>query len=191
MAHDSAYHFKGDVLSRSQLIERTVVECIIASVAKIPDNERTWGMAFELKHSSGVIQIGRLLAQKRGLNPELAGIACVLHDIYVNETGDDTSHAARGAAIAEQMLRDTKKFTDTEIALITQAIKNHSDKHIVSDSPYDELVKDADVFECCLYENGKAAYLACKTVETCRIYFARVQKIRAELGLPNDSQWDI
>lgn len=191
MVHDSAYHFMGTNLSRSQQIERQVVERILASAAKIPDAQRAWGHVYELKHSSGVIQIGRLLAQKRGLNPELAGIACVLHDIHVNETGDDTSHASRGALIAEQMLRDTNKFDEEEITLIVQAVKNHSDKHIISDNPYDELVKDADVFECCLYENGKAAYLACKTIETCRTYFARVKKIRLELGLPADSQWDI
>ena len=47
---------------------------------------------------------------------------------------------------AERLIRETKKFTDKETKLITSAIYQHSDKHIVSKNPYIELVKDADVF---------------------------------------------
>ncbi len=184
-------HFKGAHVTRAELVERVVVERILASGEQIPDKQRVWGKVFELKHSSGVIQIGRLLAEKRGLNSELAGLACVLHDIYVNDTGQGKDHAQLGSVIAAKILRDTGKFTDEEIALITQAVKNHSDKHIISTNPYDELVKDADVLECSLYENIKAGYLEEKPVETCRIYFERIKKVRREMGLPDKGQWEI
>ena len=59
-------HFKGDNVSRCELIERIVVETILKS--KMTDTERSWGKVFEIKHSSSVVQLGRILEQKRGLN---------------------------------------------------------------------------------------------------------------------------
>ena len=65
-------HFKGKNLTRCELIERIVVETILKS--KMPDKKRDWSKTFELKHSSSVTQWGRVLAQKRGLDPEHAAI---------------------------------------------------------------------------------------------------------------------
>lgn len=181
-------HFKGDGLSRSEWIQRKVVELILESA--MSDADRAWSKTFELKHSSSVVQIGRLLAQKRGLSVELAEIICVMHDIYVNVTGRVTDHAHKGAAIAEKILMGMKRFTAAEIHLIKRAIYNHSDKHRVSKDPYVELVKDADVFDCGLYEGVHDAYVYEKERSTCAAYFSRVQKVRAELNLPYDTQWD-
>lgn len=182
------HHFKGNNVTRSELIERMVVDIILKS--KISDSERAWGKVFELKHSSSVSKIGRILAQKRGLNEEIASIICVLHDIYVFQTGRCTDHGPKGATIAEKILRKTKKFSEPEIRLIVKAIKNHSDKHIYSNDPYVELVKDADVFDCSLFEGVHDAYIYEKSPKTCIEYFKRIKKIRAELGLPNESKWD-
>lgn len=184
-------HFKGENITRCELVERMLVDLIIESCKKAPDEKRAWSRAFELKHSSGVIQVGRILAQKRGVNVELSAIACALHDLYVNESGEDSGHAAKGVALAEKLLKSTSKFTDAEINAICSAVKNHSDKHIFSEVVLDELVKDADVFECSLYDNMKEAYMAVKPYDICKLYFERIKKVRAELGLPVDKQWDI
>ncbi|MFH1292295.1 MAG: HD domain-containing protein [bacterium] len=181
-------HFKGNGISRVELIERTVAETIINS--KIPDEKRSWGKVFELKHSSSVIQIGRVLAEKRNLNLELAVVMSAMHDIYVNITGLITGHAHKGVPIAEKILRKTKKFKDDEIKLILKAIRNHSDKHIISKDPYVEFMKDADVLDCSLYEGVHDAYLYEKSSEIVKAYFARIKKIRKELGLPKNPQWD-
>ncbi|OGH87832.1 MAG: hypothetical protein A3J93_05375 [Candidatus Magasanikbacteria bacterium RIFOXYC2_FULL_42_28] len=169
-------------------MERMVVETIQKS--KMPDEERSWGKVFELKHSSSVAQIGRILAQKRGLNEEMAVIICAMHDIYVDHTGRVTDHAHKGAEIAEQMLKKTKKFNKAEIALIVKAIHQHSDKHEKSKNPYVELVKDADVFDCGLYTGVHDAYVYEKSPKICKAYFARIKKVRKELGLPYDARWD-
>ncbi len=182
-------HFKGNNITRAELIERTVVEIIQKS--KMPDEDRVWSKTFELKHSSAVTQIGRILAQKRGLNSELAAVMCAMHDIYVFTTGRATDHAHKGAPIALKILEKTKKFNEKEIRLITSAIYNHSDKHVVSKNPYVELVKDADVLDCGLYEGVHDAYLYEKSLANCKKYFARIQAVRKELGLPKDPQWDI
>lgn len=181
-------HLKGDKLERVELIERVVPRIILAS--KRPDNDRSWSKVFELKHTSSVTQLGRILAQKRGLDSELAAIMCVMHDIYVCTTGRVTDHAHLGAPIAEKILRKTKKFTEAEIKLISRAIYNHSDKHKVSKDPYIELVKDADVFDCGLYHGVHDAYVYEKSPKSCRAYFDRIKKVRRELNLPKDYRWD-
>ena len=188
--HNPIYHhFKGDEITRIELMERMVVETILKS--KRPDEDRLWSKTFELKHSSSVAQIGRILAEKRGLDPGLSAIICAMHDIYVFVTGRTKEHAHRGAPIAERLIRKTKKFTDKETKLITSAIYQHSDKHIVSKNPYIELVKDADVFDCSLYNGVHDAYVYEKLPAICRIYFDRIKKVRRELGLPKDKKWDM
>lgn len=182
-------HFKGDHITRSERIERMVTDIILKS--PLPDEDRAWSKTFELKHSASVAKIGRMLAQQRGLDENLAVIICALHDIYVFETGRVTDHGPKGAPIAEKILRETKEFTEDEIKLITKAVKNHSDKHIISKDPYIELIKDADVFDCSLYEGVHDAYVYEKSEETCKHYFARVRRIREELNLPAEKQWSV
>lgn len=188
--HNPAYaHFKGKNLTRVELVERAVVEVILKS--KISDKKRVWSKTFELKHSSSVAQIGRILAQKRGLDSDLGASMCVLHDIYVNTTGQSADHAHKGAPLARAILKRTKKFSEKEIKLITEAVYNHSDKHLVSKNPYVELVKDADAFDCSLYDGVHDAYVYEKPLENRKKYFARIKAVRKELGLPKDRQWDV
>ncbi|MBY0538817.1 HD domain-containing protein [Patescibacteria group bacterium] len=189
MSHNPVYsHFKGKI-SRAEEVERKVVSIILKS--QIPDHKRAWSKTFELKHSSSVAQIGRILAQKRGLDSDLAAIICVLHDIEVNATGDAKQHAHKGALRARKMLEAMRAFSAKEIELIVGAIKHHSDKHIVSRNPYVELVKDADVFDCGLYAGVHDAYVFEKPLVQLKEYFARVKRVRKELGLPKDPQWDV
>lgn len=188
--HNLVYsHFKGKKLTRVELVERVVVEIILKS--KIRDAERAWSKTFELKHSSSVAQIGRILAQKRGLDSDIGAVICVLHDVYVNQTGKTESHAQKGAVIAQQILTRLERFSKKEITLITDAIYSHSDKHLVSRNPYVELVKDADVFDCGLYDGVHDAYVFEKHIEHRKKYFARIKAVRKELGLPKDAQWDV
>jgi hypothetical protein len=41
-----------------------------------------------------------------------------------------------------------------------------------------------------LFEGVHDAYVYEKAPKTCREYFKRVQRVREELGLPYDKQWD-
>ncbi len=181
-------HFQGDKLTRTELMERTTIDTILKS--KVREEKRSWGKTFELKHASAVTQIGRILAQKRGLDSDLAAIMCTMHDIYVFTTGRTTDHAHKSATIAEKLLHRTKRFTEAEIKLIRGAIYNHSDKHIVSKNPYYELVKDADVLDCGLYDGVHDAYVYEKPREICKKYFKRIKDVRRELRMPKDSRWD-
>lgn len=175
------HHFKGNSLTRSEKIQRLVTQRILES--PIPDEKRENSKIWELKHHAGCVQIGRILAQKRGLDTELSEIICVLHDIYPIEEGKYQDHARKGAELAKKILRDSKEFTDEEIDTITEAIANHSNKHVYTDKPYVELAKDADVFECSLYQGAEGFYKLHKPEEVFKEYVNRIKKVRLELGL--------
>ena len=181
MSSKSYHHFKGSKLNRSELVQRKVVELILSS--KLSDKARESSKIFELKHSSGCIQIGRILAQKRRLNKEYAELICALHDIYVIVKGKYNDHAHLGARIAEKILRKTKKFTEKEIGLVSEAIYSHSDKHVYTKKPYVELAKDADTLDCFLYDNVEGYYTESKPPKVAKEYFRRVIRLREEMGM--------
>lgn len=107
--------------------------------------------AYGFIHLYCVSQACSMLALKRGENVELACIAGLLHDVSTYKNNDIADHAHKGAILAEGILRDMKVFTEEEIQLVCQAIYNHSDKAEVH-APLDEILKDADVLQHCLYD---------------------------------------
>jgi uncharacterized protein len=178
------HHFKGNNLSRSENVQRLVAQMILDS--KIPDENRENSKIWELKHHAGCVQIGRILAIKRNLDVELAEIICALHDIYAIVEGKYKDHARLGAAVAEKILKETHNFTDSEIATITGAIAAHSNKDKVDTDPYMEFAKDADAFECSLYEGAEGFYRLHKPEEVFKKYVERIKNVRRELGLPTE-----
>ena len=175
------HHFKGNKLNRSEFVQRKIVEIILNS--KLTDKERESSKVFELKHSSGCTQVGRILAEKRRLNKEYAELICALHDIYVIVKGKYKNHAHLGAPIAEKILNGTKKFSGKEIKIIAEAIFHHSDKQIYTKNPYVELAKDADTLDCFLYDNVEGYYTGNKPPKVAKEYFKRIIKLRKELGM--------
>ncbi|MFH1450649.1 MAG: HD domain-containing protein [archaeon] len=170
------HHFKGNRLSRSEKIERLVVNRILES--PIPDKPREESKIFELKHINSCIQITRLLAIKRGLDRDLATVIAALHDLSVIDTGSYKEHAHRSAELAKPLLSD---FTEDEQKTIINAIYNHSDKQVYSKDQYTELIKDADTLDCCLYDD--TVYSAEKPPEIAKEYMNRYKKVKQELGL--------
>lgn len=175
------HHFKGSKLNRSELVQRKVVQLILNS--KLTDKERESSKVFELKHSSGCVQVGRILAEKRRLKKEYAELICALHDIYVIVKGKYKDHAHRGAPIAEKILRKTGKFSEKDIKIISEAIFHHSDKHVYTKNPYVELAKDADTLDCFLYDNVEGYYTGNKPPKVAKEYFRRIIKLRKEMGM--------
>ncbi|MBI2655870.1 HD domain-containing protein [Candidatus Woesearchaeota archaeon] len=179
--NEGYHHFKGNKLNRSEFVQRKVIELILKS--KLTDKERESSKVFELKHSSGCVQVGRILAEKRRLNKEYAELICALHDIQVIVKGKYKDHAHLGAPIAEKILRATVKFNEKEIKIISEAIFHHSDKHIYTKNPYVELAKDADTLDCFLYDNVEGYYTGNKPPKVAKEYFKRIIKLRKEMGM--------
>jgi len=174
------HHFVGNNLTRSEKIQKWVVDQLLNS--KIPNEKRESSIQWELKHSSGVIQMARLLAQKRGISVEMAEISAALHDVASILDGSYENHAIRGAEIAEMVLSENGEFASEEIEKICNAIGKHSDKHIYDKDKLVELIKDADCFDCFLY--GNEIYDE-KPPEILKYYQKRLAKVREELELPN------
>lgn len=176
------HHYKGNDLTKFEKVERKVMEMIITS--KIRDNQREDSIVFALMHAAGCMQIGRVLAQKRKLNVDIASVASMIHDIYVIVTGKYKDHGKLGAPIAEKLLEEIGGFSDKEISTVKEAIAHHSEKEINSGNPYIELVKDVDAFDCALYKNAEGFYRLHKSADIFKEYVKRMKKVRQELGLP-------
>jgi HD superfamily phosphodiesterase len=105
-------------------------------------------------HLYGVSLAAQMLAKRRGLDPELAGMAGMLHDMHAYKTGSYDDHAHLGADLARKILGKLELTTQEETDIICSAIYHHDDKAAV-DSPMDELLKDADVFDHCFKDISK------------------------------------
>ncbi len=176
------HHYKGNDLTPPEKVERKFAELLLRS--KLPDSDRESSIIWELKHSSGCCQIGRILAQKRGLDVEISETAALLHDIYVAVEGKYSNHAALGAPLAQKLLEEVGGFAPDQIKTIVTAIAEHSQKEVYSDDPYVELVKDVDVFDCSLYRGAEDYYRIHKPAEIVEEYAKRTKAVRKELGLP-------
>ena len=106
-------------------------------------------------HLYGVSLAATMIAKKRGLDPELASMAAMLHDLYAYKSGSYDDHAHKGADLAREILGRLDLTAPEETDIICSAIYHHDDKHIV-DSPMDEALKDADVIHHCMNDLSKA-----------------------------------
>ena len=114
---------------------------------------KTENVRMYISHMYGVARFCTLLAMKRNLDAELAASCGMLHDIYYMSGGTDGDHAVMGAVQSEVILKSTGLYGEDEIATIVSAVSKHSAKNMVHE-PYDELLKDADVMDHCLYNTA-------------------------------------
>ena len=125
---------------------------INAELYKMEDeDERTAAIV----HLNGVALAATMLAKKRGFDPEVAAMAGMLHDMHAYKTGSYDDHAHKGAELAREILTELALTTSEETDAICSAIYHHDDK-LVTDAPFDELLKDADVISHTLNDPAKA-----------------------------------
>lgn len=141
-----------------------------AEINKMEDPDKRTGAT---AHLYGVSLAATMIAKKRGLDPEIASMAAMLHDLYAYKSGSYDDHAHLGADLARQILAELALTDDAETEQICSAIYHHDDKLVV-DSPMDEVLKDADVIDHCLKDSSKPV----KEKEQ-----ARFEALCAEFGL--------
>ena len=107
-----------------------------------------------VNHLYGVSLAATMIAQKRGLDPELAAMAAMMHDLAAYKSGSYDDHAHRGAELAREILAELGETDQEETDLICSAIYHHDDKLVV-DEPMDEVLKDADVIHHCMNDLAK------------------------------------
>lgn len=119
--------------------------------ALVPERDKF--IDWERIHMVSCARLGYLMAQARGVDPELASCACAVHDYGRIITGKQEGHAEAGYLPGMEFLRNTGLFAEEEIDQIGLAIKNHSKKAEVG-TPIEEIVKDADVIDFHQYGMG-------------------------------------
>ena len=76
-----------------------------AEINKIEDaDKRTSAIA----HLYGVSLAATMIANKRGLEPEIASMAAMLHDLHAYKTDSYDDHAHKGADLAREILGELK-----------------------------------------------------------------------------------
>ena len=108
-----------------------------------------------INHLYGVSLAATMIAKKRGLDPELAAMAAMMHDLAAYKSGSYEDHAHRGAELARGILGELGLTDEKEAETICSAIYHHDDKLTV-DGPMDEVLKDADVIHHCMNDLSKA-----------------------------------
>jgi uncharacterized protein len=135
-------------MNRSYRIQRKLLDKISEFEGTV--TKRDASLDWERIHMVGCARNGYFLALKRGVDAELAVLACSVHDYGRIVTGKQDNHAAAGFEPLKLFLTESGYLGAVEIDLIAEAAKNHSKKGEVG-SPLDEVVKDADVLDCYQY----------------------------------------
>jgi hypothetical protein len=136
-----------------------VQEIITDRYLEIPNKNRKVPMVWSIMHMYTTTQLAKILALKRNLIPELAGLICTFHDVYTLHTGEHRDHGVKAEPYIKQIIADYNErwgselgnITDDETALIIDSIAVHSNKLTITDDPYTELLKDVDSFDAYLH----------------------------------------
>ena len=111
---------------------------------------RDHSLDWERVHLVSCAKIGGLLAEIRGRDPELAAIACAIHDYGRMLTGKQKNHAEDGYEPVKVLLDAIGHFNQQEITMLADSVRHHSSKEKVG-TWLEEIVKDADVLDCYQY----------------------------------------
>ncbi len=136
-----------------------ILTIIQKKVEKSAIEKRELPLVWSLMHMYSTMQIAKLLALRRGLDPELASLTCAFHDIHTLLTGSTKNHGANAARHIQEIVMEYNqnsrgklpKITKEEVDRITSAIAIHSDKNTIANDPLAELLKDVDSLDSYLH----------------------------------------
>ena len=136
-----------------------VLTIIQERIQKLSDEGRWAPIVWSSMHMYSTTQIGKLVALKRGLNPEFAGLVCAFHDIFTLHTGEYENHDVKAAEYVREIVDEYNErwgkklsiISEEETERIIRAIRGHSDKMTVTNDSYGELLKDVDSLDAHLH----------------------------------------
>jgi CHAD domain-containing protein len=144
--NDSKREALNDLVMDSTRLEAFIRDWVFEAWSDLA-SKPTCLLAEEITHVRTVAGLMAVLAPGRGLDPELAGIIGLLHDAgRLRPGGALENHAERGAAEVSVFLKENRLLPETSQEIAVNAIRRHSAKGKHQDD-YDELLKDADVFQ--------------------------------------------
>ena len=102
--------------SRLERMQEAYLDYIAAQEGKLLDRDET--LNWERMHMASCARLGYLMAQERGVDPDLSACACAIHDIGRVVTGRQAGHAQAGLAPARAFLVGTGLFSPEEAELL-------------------------------------------------------------------------
>ncbi|MEE9410021.1 MAG: HD domain-containing protein [Candidatus Heimdallarchaeota archaeon] len=128
------------------------------------DNKRDQPIKWSFMHVYSCSQLAKLLALRRRIDPEIAGIAGAIHDLAIIRTGIFENHGPASDPMIREFLENYNsifgtshgKLTKEEIEIIAKASIHHTEKTIFSENKFCELIKDVDSLDRFLH--GKDTY---------------------------------
>ncbi len=167
--------------SRTARVVATGWDVIVKSMKALGDDDRDVPLAQDLFHIMGVVKLATLLANKRGLDPEIVTVTMILHDHGRVLTGVWEGHDEISPPLVKRLLERLGDFSPEEIEQIVRLTRTHRRKEEVGD-PYEECIRDADVLD--VYLGGTAGWT--RSVEPLKEYVAknrrRLERLADELG---------
>ncbi len=167
--------------SRTSKAVTVAWDIIVKSMRALGDEDRDVPLAQDLFHVMGCIKLATLLANIRGLNPEIVTITMILHDHGRILTGVWDGHDEISPPLVRRLLARMGDFTADEIDLIVKLTRTHRQKDQIGD-PYEECIRDADVLD--IYLGGTAGWT--REVEPLKEYISknrrRLENLAEELG---------
>ncbi len=139
--------------SRLLKLQNILLDVIGEQEGLISDRDET--LNWERIHMASSAQLAWQMALERGADPELTACAAAIHDLGRILTGRKAGHAEAAYDPAKSLLSGCGLFSEEEIEIIALAAKNHSSKD-VKGSVLEEIIKDADVVDCC--QHGYSSY---------------------------------
>lgn len=95
-------------------------------------------------HTDRVRRNIRILASAEGVDPFLAELAALLHDVGRTQPGPEQEHGIRSAALAEPLL-EALSITDQERQVVLHAIRWHNSTR--ADTSLLRILRDADMLD--------------------------------------------
>jgi uncharacterized protein len=136
-----------------------ILAIIQTKTEELSYEDRYFNLTWSFMHMYGTVQLGKLLALKRGIDPEIAAITCAFHDIYTLIEGKGHDHALKAEKYIRQIIaeynnkwrQELPPITSDEMIRIIEVIKVHSDKKTINPDPLTELLKDVDTLDSYLH----------------------------------------
>ncbi|NWG02887.1 MAG: HD domain-containing protein [Syntrophaceae bacterium] len=157
-----------------------ILTMLLSTIKGLTDEGRDLPIRWNLMHMYTSSQLAKLLAIRRGIDPELAGIAAALHDIGVVMTKKHEGHAEAAPPFVYDIVERFNRVSGTKLSqlseeeteAIVKAVVQHSEKELKSDDPFVELLRDVDSIDA--YLHG---------VEITEGRLERCKKVMIELGI--------
>ncbi len=151
-----------------------IVELLIEEIDANYTENRDQPLPWSINHMYTCAQLSKLIAIIRGLDPEIAGIAGAIHDLFVIRMGIFGEHGPKGEPLVREFLKDYNdiyseeygEISEEDVEKICLATKYHTDKKNFTQDKFIELIKDTDAFDRLLHGHDIPEYYLprCKAV---------------------------